>query len=200
MFRLLTAAFLVAILALPAPLLAQTAGGAAGGGYGGGEYGGEGSRSGLSRAVSKSVARTLTRGAAACHRLQWIYRYDCYSDVYRDAATLIAGNPAYREAFEALTKVQKVLEREVARNADPSAPKLKRGLTTYQPIKASAVDRVTRKTELALQEAETTLLRSGSDKGTHYVRIADAVNSNKVLLRSALLLVPGVGAVLLAVA
>lgn len=201
MFKLISVFAVFLALTSPAIVVAQTGGsngGGYGGGYGGGS-GGEGSRAGLSSTITRSVTRALTRGAASCHRLPWIYRYDCYTDVYRDAANLIAGNPAYKEAYAALAKVEKVLEQEVARNIDPKAPRVRRGVKTYQPIKKSSVPKVTKKTEIALQEAETTLLRSASDKGTHYTRIADAVNSNKVLLRSALLLLPGVGPILRAV-
>jgi hypothetical protein len=38
-----------------------------------------------------------------------------------------------------------------------------------------------------LEKAETILLRSPTNKQEHYTRIAEAINSNKVLLRSALL-------------
>jgi hypothetical protein len=60
-------------------------------------------------------------------------------------------------------------------------------LETYKPIKPAAIPAVTRAAEKALTNAETRLLRSPSNKQQHFARIAQAVSSNKTLLRSALL-------------
>lgn len=58
-------------------------------------------------------------------------------------------------------------------------------MKTYNAIKPEALPRAKSDFIAALDEGETTLLRSASDTDKHYVRIAEALNSNKVLLRSA---------------
>lgn len=146
-----------------------------------------GASGGLSSATTKRVVQILNRDFERCARLKPIYQYDCYRDTYKFAADAIAGNAAYREAFQALSEVEKTLERVVAENRDPAVRPLRRGFRTYQPIKPAAVPKAKRQTTQALQKAETVLLRSPESKQKHFARIADAVNSNKVLLRSAFL-------------
>ncbi len=174
-------------LFVPASAMAREGGGQGGHGMSGGAAGG----AGLSSAVTKEVVKILKSGGRECGALNKVYRYDCYRWAYKRAADVLSGRAAYKEAFRALVKVEEVLEREVARNADPATPPLRRGFTTYKAVKPQAVPKVKAKAITALEEAETTLLRSSDDKGVHYANIAEAVNSNKVLLRSALLLIPG---------
>jgi len=164
---------------------------AARGGEGGGG-GGEGpssqtSSAKLSASTTSSVTRTLDQGGRVCGDLPRVYRCDCFRQTYARAASRISGNPAYRDAHKALTQVERTLAQALQKNQDPSLPKSRRGFATYKPIKASAVPRVTRQAEQAMSKAQTTLLRSPSNKREHYARIAEAVNSTKVLLRSALL-------------
>jgi hypothetical protein len=159
-----------------------------GGGEGGdGGYGGAAASHGLSSATTRSVVRTLTRGASRCGSQPWIYRYDCYRWVYKRAADQLTGNPAYSEAHKVMVQVERSLETAVNKNRDPSKPVRRRALETYKPIKPSAIPAVKRAADKALTNAETRLLRSPSNKQEHYARIAQAVNSNKVLLRSALM-------------
>lgn len=164
-----------------------------------GESGGEGgttggqATAGLSNATTQTVVAILQRGGNECRGLYKAYRFDCFRVVYKRAADALAGIPAYREAFQALASVQKVLDQQVARNADPVAKPVRRGLRTYRAVKPAAVPRVEAASVASMQQAQTVLLRSGDKKGLHYAKIADAVNSNKVLLRSALLLIPGMG-------
>lgn len=165
---------------LTVPVLA---GGDAGSGYGSGGS----AKAGLSFGVTKTVAKTLSRGFSRCSRLDWSYRYDCYRLVYKRSADLLRGNPAYSEALKALVLVEDTLDTAVKKNRDPAQKPKRRGFEVYQPIKPEAVPKVTRQTEQAIEKAETILLRSPANKQEHYTRIAEALNSNKVLLRSALL-------------
>lgn len=155
------------------------------GGEGGGSYGT--ASQGLNNATTRSVVRTLSRGASRCGSQPWIYRYDCYRWVYKRAADQLSGNPAYAEAQKAMVQVERSLEAAVNKNRDPNQPVRRRALETYKPIKPAAIPAVTRAAEKALTNAETRLLRSPSNKQQHFARIAQAVSSNKTLLRSALL-------------
>ncbi|OIQ35337.1 MAG: hypothetical protein BM559_02180 [Roseobacter sp. MedPE-SWchi] len=153
-----------------------------------GEEGGSGNASyGLSNATTRSVVKILSRGAERCDQQPAVYRYDCYRWVYRRAASKLQGNGAYSEARDALRQVESRLKTVVAQNSDTTQPKRRRGLETYTAVKPTSVPRVKREAVQALAQAETVLLRSAPNKQEHYTRIAAAVNSNKVLLRSALL-------------
>ncbi|WP_417700764.1 hypothetical protein [Pseudophaeobacter sp.] len=167
-------------------LVPSTGAGSEGGG--GGDYGGgSGASQGLNNATTRSVVNILNRGASSCRRLPWTYKYDCYRWVYKRAADKLVGNTAYSEAYKALTDVETSLDTLVRQNRDPSQPVRRRALETYTPVKPESRPKVTRGAEQALDRAETVLLRSPASKQVHYARIADAVNSNKTLLRSALL-------------
>lgn len=177
--RIAVSALLIALFALaqsPAPVLA-----------GGDAGGGSGASYGLSNSTTRSVVKTLSRGGDRCGKQPKVYRYDCYRWVYRRAANQLEGNGAYSEAREALEQVERRLQAVVAQNRDTTQPNRRRALETYTPVKPASVPRVKREAVRAMAQAETVLLRSAPNKQEHYARIAQAVNSNKVLLRSALL-------------
>ena len=171
--------FLVFLITLAAPAYP----------YGGGDGGGD-ANTALSNATTKKVVRTLTRGVDACQRLDKVYRYDCYRQTYRQAASQLNGMPAYAGAQKVLIDVEKVLERTIARNTDSAKPRVRRGFQQFRAIKPAAVPRAKRDFVSALGKAETQLLRSSGPEKVHYARIAEAINTNKVLLRSAMILLP----------
>ena len=157
--------------------------------YESGNYGGTsggGSTGGLSSATTKKVVRTLKRGIKDCRRLDSVYRYDCYRQTYRLAASYLNGRPAYSDALVALVDVERSLERIVRRNADPATPSVRKNFQQFQPIKPAALPTAKAEFTKALEQAETALLRSPETGGVHFARIAEAVHSNKVILRSRL--------------
>lgn len=155
---------------------------------------------GVSSEVTRQVARTLERGGKQCLRLPKVYHYDCYRVLYGQARALMKGRPGYNDALKALGKVEKLLQREVRRNRDRAAPKLTKGSQTFTAVTKEAAPKIKARAVVALQEAETTLLRSGNSKGAHLTRIAQAIGSNKLLLRAAMLWLPGVGPLLILLA
>jgi hypothetical protein len=152
----------------------------------GGTSGGSGGAVGLSNAVTKSVVKSIKRGVARCQRVEKIYRFDCYRQTYKYASTLLFGRPSYAGALEALTSVEQALDQIMAREVDPHKPPVRQGFQQYRAIKPAAVPKATAALDRALSGAETLLLRSPERTGTHYARIAEALDSNKVLLRSRL--------------
>lgn len=158
-----------------------------GGGGGGGADSGGGQSSGLSSRSTRAVVTTLTRGFDRCGTLPQVYKFDCYRHTYKLAAQKLDSNQAYAEAAKALVLVEETLTQAVKKNLDPAQKPVRKGLNFYRAVKPAAVPQVKRQTERAMRQAETILLRSPAEKKVHYVRIAEAVNSNKVLLRSAML-------------
>ncbi len=159
------------------------------GGGGGGEAPGPGDgggSGGLSNAVTKNVVKSIKLGVSRCQRIDKVYRFDCYRQTYKYAASLLYGRAAYAGALEALTEVEKALDAIMARDADPQKPPVRRRLQQYRAIKPAAVPKATAELERALSSAETILLRAPERTGTHYARIAEVLDSNKVLLRSRL--------------
>lgn len=150
--------------------------------YGGGDGG---SGAALSNAVTQKVVTVLTQGVQGCQKLDKVYRYDCYRQVYAQAARRLQRRPAYAPAREVLLEVEQRLARTVTRNLDPAAPQARAGLQRYRAIKASALPRAKADFVRALEQGETKLLRSRDKGHEHFVKIAQALNTNKVLLRSA---------------
>lgn len=178
----LKALFLSLVLAA-APVDARSGEGGNGGDGGGGRE----VRHGLSSAVTNSVVLILTRDGERCNDLPRVYKLDCVSQTYRRAARKLQSNRSYTEAHQALDQVASTLSKAVAANRDSSQKKLRKGLNFYTPVKPAAIPQIKREGQRAMQKAETILLRSPAAKQVHYARIAEAVNSNKLLLRSALL-------------
>mgnify|MGYP003362104156 CR=1 FL=1 len=196
--RLFALLCLVLSLALALPAAANNGGGNGGGGTGGaaggsagGGGGGGGGSTGLSTRMTKAVVTTMKRDFMRCQRLAEVYRFDCYRIVYRLSARQLLGNPAYRPARQVLEGVEKSIDRVVRTYADPTKPLKRAGFQAYRAIKPAAVPRAKRDVARVLAEAETKLLRSAGKDNSHFASIAQAVNSNKVLLRSALLKVFG---------
>lgn len=141
---------------------------------------------GLTNATTNSLIRQLKRDFQRCSSIPWTYRYDCYDDAYYRSARNLSRNPSYEPAAKALEEVGRKITAVLNENADPAKPPLRKGLNTYRAIKESAETKARAQVADAISEAQTVLLRSPDD-GDHFTRIASALESNKVLLRSALL-------------
>lgn len=182
---------IIAALFLSVPALAQDGGQGGDGGRGGGSGSmgmpGGGSGAGLSNGFTKKLVRSLRVDFNRCQRVKRVYRFDCYRQAYGLASQKLNGRPAYSEIQNVFDGLNGKLERIVAQNEDPQVPPKRQGLQTYRPIKPAAVPKATAQLEQALDEAETVLLRASTERSqTHYARVAEAINSNKVLLRSAI--------------
>ncbi|MBY6056620.1 hypothetical protein KUV26_19720 [Leisingera daeponensis] len=178
---------LAGLLALILSCMPALAGGDGGGSRDSGTSAGGGQRSGLSSKATRTVVTTLTRGFDRCGTLPQVYKFDCFRHTYKLAAQQLSGNQAYAEAHKALVLVEDTLTAAVKQNLDPAQKPKRKGLNLYRAVKPAAVPQIKRQAETAMKQAETILLRSPASKQEHYTRIAQAVNSNKVLLRSALL-------------
>ncbi|KIC10967.1 hypothetical protein RA19_09575 [Leisingera sp. ANG-M1] len=176
---------LLALILAAAPAHARA--GEGGGGGGGGSAQGGGQSNALSASVTRSVVNILTRGFDRCGRLPRNFKFDCFRHTYKLARQKLDSNQAYAEASQALTLVEDTLTKAVKKNLDPSQKNVRLGLNVYRAVKPAAVPQIKRQTEQAMRQAETILLRSPAAKQVQYARIAEAVNSNKILLRSAML-------------
>ncbi len=168
MTRTLTAA-LILLLALGAPVLAQSYGQPS---------------TGLNDRTTKRVVRLLEKGLKQCQALESVYRYDCYRQNYNTAARELDGKPAYAPAQKALRDVEGTLQRVLAANADPTAQQVRRRGKTFSAITADATPAAKAAFRDALDQAATQLLRSPDTGGDHFARIAGVLDSNKVFLRS----------------
>ncbi|MFY0312246.1 hypothetical protein ACFMBG_20390, partial [Leisingera sp. D0M16] len=125
------------------------------------------------------------------------YLIDCLAERFEALEKDLAGLPGHEPLRKILKETARDLRQIARENRDPSRPRGKaRSLNSaersHRPIVAVAPERqATAKAQAlaVLEEAQTKLLRSAENSPTRsivpYQRIAAALNSSKVLLRSA---------------
>lgn len=147
----------------------------------------------VSDEITDRILRDLSEARDFCIRSPRVeYVIDCLSEEYgRIADRMPRGD--YEAAKSAVAAAARGLGALAAANADPDLPRarLKRpaGAATppLTPVRSAAVKRLNATAAGIVEEAETRLLRAAerSDRRwPHYRRIAAAVGSTKVLLRS----------------
>lgn len=185
------------------PQLAQVGGDEIGGG-GGTDDGGSNRRTPpagpdvpVSDGQTAQIVTQLERIQQICEFMGDEYRLACIATTYRELADDIPANGDYAVARETILNAARELDTLVRSNRDRQKPALRARLRAPSgqsvqtpPIAAVRADRavqLNRQASNILEEAETVLLRSARSDATraiHYQRIAAAVGSNKVLLRS----------------
>lgn len=136
--------------------------------------------------VTNKVVQPLEGAAGDCRAAGAAYEASCLAAAFKKAATRTGGRPDYRDAEKALRAAARALDKLARANADPEAPRKRGRNGRYIAVKPDAVAAVRKEALRIVQETETKLLRS-SGSGTrkvHYQRIAAAVGSTKVILRS----------------
>lgn len=123
------------------------------------------------------------------------YRVDCLAERFGALAKSIPKNSDYDEVQKALKSASDQLAELARNNRDRSLP---RGRATrpgssqttsrpLTPVSSAAAAQVNQQAQVILAETQTLLLRSAEgsqSKISQYAQIADAIGSNKVLLRA----------------
>lgn len=199
----------LALLFLLAPDPAAAQGQGTGGGRGGGDTGGGGAGARAYDRLGIPVARPgapvptrdqalglLNRSASLCANAPREYRLDCVILHLRRAAAVLPQFGAGADTRRVLSDTANRLEGLLRRNLDPGRPaiRLKTADSPLEPVtprlravRKETVAAVNREAARVLAEAETLLLRSASRAGperAEFTRIAAAIGSNKLLLRS----------------
>ena len=142
---------------------------------------------GLGDSATSAITAPLDGAGADCRAAGSAYEVSCLAASFRKAARVAKPNwTDYREARKILNDAAKKLDQLQKANAEKKAPKKKGKSGKYRAVKKEAVAAVRKQALKIVQETETKLLRSaGSGKRqVHYQRIAQAVGSTKVILRS----------------
>lgn len=184
-FGLILCAVLPLVMAQNIPVISQESEG----GHGGG-----GERQvvtnqtlGLTNARTAAIVLNLGNAISECNLLPQEYQADCLAQNFRETSKIVKAS-GYRSVNTELDSAAQQISQLIEQNLDASAPKLKLGKKTYRAVKKSAVAAINQKSAAIVTETSTKLLRSTGNsalKKVHFARIAKAVNSTKVLLRSA---------------
>ncbi|MGC9418556.1 MAG: hypothetical protein ACP5EN_06230 [Rhodovulum sp.] len=147
----------------------------------------------FSTANTDRIIRRIEAGRDFCAGIaQREYVIDCLAAQLERVARAMPG-PDYRTVGQIIGSAARDLRRLAEANADPDLPRgrVRIGGTTspraLTPVRRDALGRLNRQAAGILQEAETRLLRAGeqsAQRQVHYQRIAAAIGSAKVLLRS----------------
>lgn len=149
----------------------------------------------VTNAVTSTVVAQISTASAACEAVGAVYRTDCLANELKLLVEKLPAQGEYAAAREALATASKELTSLSRQNRDNSQPRLRITVqsdseTVRRPVAAVKQERVAETNAKALailDETTTVLLRSAegnSDVALHYQRIAQALNSSKVLLRS----------------
>ncbi|SDI21138.1 hypothetical protein [Aliiruegeria lutimaris] len=157
-----------------------------------GSYGGERKGEAASQGTALILLK-LKEGKERCALIPWIYRYDCLAQGFTEASQAKVRYRELEPAQEILAMAGQKMAAVVERHLDPAQPPSRIGNRTYKAVKQSARAEANAEAQAVLDETESLLLRSyGPPKmAAHYERIAMAVSSSDVLLRSALEPLPG---------
>ena len=168
-----------------------TGGGPSRGGSGGGGTG----ASTPSDLVTQSIVKNFGAVRGECARYDPVYCIDCVRQRLRDIARRIPQGPAYAEARQIINRAVDRLGVIQAANLDHAEPRQRsfgnarlKETKNYSAVKRQNLERAMEQARQVIDEAATQLLRAAENSGkraSHYQKIAAAVGSTKVLLRSA---------------
>lgn len=144
--------------------------------------------------LTSSIVKNIDGARAECGRYDPVYRIDCLRQRLADIAQRIPAGPAYSEARQIISRASSKLGRIQAGITDAKAPRQRsranprlKQTKIYAAAKREKLGKAMAQARQVIEEAETQLLRAAenSDKRAgHYQKIAAALDSTKVLLRS----------------
>jgi hypothetical protein len=152
----------------------------------------------LNKGTTNDLVRILLHANDTCdERIERRYRVDCLRIYYGWAADLLPDSGDYLDIKKALRKAEKQLSAIVSKNVDREAPvitpreghrKSAKKMPPLRAVKPAAEKKAIAQAEAVVKETELVILRSGEDpdrRTAHFSAVAEAVDSNLVVLRSA---------------
>ncbi|MCR9107896.1 hypothetical protein [Marivita sp. XM-24bin2] len=148
---------------------------------------------------TEAITQRLNNIQRICETMGDEYQVACFAVTYKDLANAIRETGGDPEIGRALNEAADKLDQLVRGNLDRQKPALRAHLDTpsgtrivttppMRAVRAPEVADLKRRAADILEQAETVLLRSattvGPTRSLSFQRVAAAINSNKVLLRS----------------
>lgn len=140
------------------------------------------------------VVNSLAAAKKFCGALDSAYRVDCLAERIGAMANEIPDDSDYAEVRGILAKTSNDMANLARANQDRTLPRATAATSEIQttrpltPVAPAAASSTNAQAAAILDATTTLLLRTpddDSDKKQHYTRIAEALGSNKTLLRSA---------------
>lgn len=162
------------------------------------EKAGKANRTSVSWNTTDTLVDIINDANETCdRRIERKYRIDCLRVYYGWVADTLPNSGDYLPIRKAMRAAEKKLSAIVSANVDRNAPvitpreghkKSGKKLPPLRAVKPSAVKKATAQAEAVVKETELVILRSGEDparRTAHFQSVAEAVDSNLVVLRSA---------------
>ena len=152
-----------------------------------GDRGNGGGFSSLSHNQTNTIVADIGKANDLCKSLPLEYRADCLSQSLKTSVRKVR-KKIYIPIKNEISTTAQSIEDIVTENLDEEAPVIKFGNKTYRPIKKEVLVAVNERVAKVVEESATRLIRSAGNSVTrkiHYQRVAKALNSTKVLMRSA---------------
>ena len=180
--------------------LAQSTGGGEEGGYSEDRGKSSGvSGASLNRGTTNTLVKIINGANSTCgsDRMPIEYRIDCLRIYYGWVADQLPDRGDYAPIRKAMRQAEAKLDRIVRANLDTQAPRIEpnegykpnaKRLPPVRAVKKSAAKKAAKQAEAVVQETELLIIRSGEDparRTPHFTAVADAVDDNLVILRSA---------------
>jgi len=164
----------------------------------GGDAGGDFSRRFLRDEDTFLITQQLEAANDLCSGMDQAYGVDCLANQYEQIAKSLPNRGDYVPIKKALIKASEELAALVRENQDPALPVIRpkskakspKAKTTRAlvPVRKRSIAKVKKAAVKIVEEAQTVLLRSAENSRRRkipYTKVAAAIGSNKVLLRSA---------------
>ena len=147
-------------------------------------------------ATTQSIVAMLNDSDAVCSVLELNYRVDCLAQELDRIAESIPEDPAFREVKAALADASAEMGELVRQNRDPDKPRVRvempagsgrQSTGSLRPVSPEALDSTREAALDILDRTATVLLRSADnyeERAVEFQRVAQALDSSKVLLRS----------------
>ncbi len=162
-----------------------------------GKGGGKGG--GLNKGTTNKLVKIISDANKTCGSANMApqYRADCLRIYYGWVADQLPDTGDYAPIKKAMRQAEAKLDRIVSANLDTSAEKItpKEGykknakrLPPVRAVKKGSAKKVAKQAEAVVKETELLIIRSGGDperRKPHYDAVAEAVDDNLVILRSA---------------
>ena len=151
----------------------------------------------IDRATTRAIVQSVEGAAAFCSGMDSAYRVDCLADQLSILADSMAPAGEYAPAREAIAEAAAELEALARANASRSIPRrpaqsarspARKSSRPIVPVEPAVQEAVAQQAVAIVEELQTELLRSSENserRALPYRQISAALESNKVLLRSA---------------
>ena len=152
----------------------------------------------IDRATTRAIVQSIEGAAGFCSGMDSAYQVDCLADQLSILAENMAPSGEYAPAREAIAEAAAELEALARANASRSIPRrpavsarnpeTRRSSRPIVPVEPAVQEAVAQEAVAIVEELQTELLRSSENSDRRrlpYQQISAALESNKVLLRSA---------------